>query len=78
MKQSIVGHLLAMARSAGIRTVAEGVETEGEAEWLSRAGADFVQGLVFGKPAPISKRASGRTRDEVEAATRGLQVAADL
>ena len=51
VRQSIVGNLLEMARKLGIRTVAEGVETEGEYEFARREGADYVQGYLFGKPA---------------------------
>lgn len=78
LKQSIVGHLLAMARSAGIRTIAEGVEVEAEAAWLSEAGADYLQGFLFGKPAPGRKPGRGEAHRNVEEATRGLRVAAQL
>lgn len=57
VRQSIVGNLLDMARKLDIQTVVEGVETEGEYEFARREGADFVQGYLFGKPAPAARGA---------------------
>ncbi|WP_027182118.1 EAL domain-containing protein [Oleidesulfovibrio alaskensis] len=50
-KAVITGNLLAMARGLGIKTIAEGVETEGEWRWLAAHGADYVQGFLFARPA---------------------------
>ncbi len=47
---AIVGGIVAMARALGIRTVAEGVETAGQASVLRRAGVDEAQGWRFGRP----------------------------
>ncbi len=58
VRQSIVGNLLEMARKLDIRTVVEGVETEGEYEFARREGADLVQGYLFGKPAARAQRAA--------------------
>ncbi len=56
-KAAIAETLLALARRLGIRTVAEGVETQGELDWLRNHGADYVQGFLIappsGKPASI-------------------------
>ena len=41
-----------MGRKHGIRTLAEGVETEAEFSHVRAAGVDFVQGYYFGKPEP--------------------------
>lgn len=51
VRQGIVARLLEMAQGLGIRSVVEGVETEAEYEFARRAGADFVQGYLFAKPA---------------------------
>jgi EAL domain-containing protein (putative c-di-GMP-specific phosphodiesterase class I) len=50
-KARVVSKLLEMARDLGARTVVEGVETEGEADWARTHGADFVQGYLFARPA---------------------------
>lgn len=41
----------AMAHALDIRVVAEGVETEDQADALRRIGCDFLQGYLFGRPA---------------------------
>lgn len=49
-RAEIVGKLLESARNLGIRTVAEGVESEGEWRWLTAHHVDFVQGYFFAEP----------------------------
>ena len=41
-----------IARGFGMHLVAEGVETEDEATQLVALGVDFVQGYLYGRPAP--------------------------
>lgn len=53
LKQSIVGHLISISKEHNIEVIAEGVETEAEATLLRQAGADYLQGYLFAKPAPI-------------------------
>lgn len=50
-KAVVAGKLLELARQLGIRTVAEGVESRGEYEWLRGHGADYVQGYLIAAPA---------------------------
>lgn len=50
-KGLIAEKLLEVANALGIRSVAEGVETEGERRWLEAHGADFLQGYHFARPA---------------------------
>jgi diguanylate cyclase (GGDEF)-like protein len=52
---SLVTACLAMARSLGIRTVAEGVESAAQGAWLTRAGCDFVQGYAYSFPLEAEK-----------------------
>lgn len=52
-KQNIVRNLLAIARGNGTLTVAEGIETEAERDWLSGEKVDYMQGYLFGPPAPV-------------------------
>jgi EAL domain-containing protein (putative c-di-GMP-specific phosphodiesterase class I) len=44
-----------MARSLGITTVAEGVETSAQAHRLVRLGVDAVQGFLFSRPVTADK-----------------------
>lgn len=53
-KQVIVNNLLETARSLSLKTVVEGIETEGEAAWVRQAGADYMQGYFFGRPKPMA------------------------
>jgi PAS domain S-box-containing protein/diguanylate cyclase (GGDEF)-like protein len=50
---SICRALIALARGLGLDTVAEGVESADELEWLRRNGCDRAQGYYLGRPAPL-------------------------
>jgi EAL domain-containing protein (putative c-di-GMP-specific phosphodiesterase class I) len=41
-----------LAKDFGLKTVAEGVETEEQVKLLSLLGADYLQGFYFAKPMP--------------------------
>jgi diguanylate cyclase (GGDEF)-like protein len=47
----IVEAIITMARTLGLHTVAEGIETEAQRERLSVLGCDFGQGYLFARPA---------------------------
>jgi len=47
---SLVEACLSLARSLDILTVAEGVESPEQAEWLTRAGCEHVQGYAYCRP----------------------------
>ncbi|PKM16404.1 MAG: hypothetical protein CVV12_02920 [Gammaproteobacteria bacterium HGW-Gammaproteobacteria-2] len=49
---AIVATIVAMSRSLGLRTTAEGVESAEQAEALLQLGCDFAQGYHFGRPEP--------------------------
>lgn len=50
-QQHLVRMLIELARGLGLKTIAEGIETEDIAEWLQRERIDMMQGYYFGKPA---------------------------
>ena len=52
---AIAQAILAMARSLGIRVVAEGVETAEQLEFLCRHGCDALQGYYFSQPLPADE-----------------------
>lgn len=49
---SIIETILALAASLDFESVAEGVESEAEAEFLRRRGCPLAQGYHFGRPMP--------------------------
>ena len=50
--KAIVGAIISMASSLGMQTIAEGVETEGQLEFLRARGCTEVQGYYFSRPLP--------------------------
>ncbi len=52
---AIVSAVIAMSKQLGIRTVAEGVETRAQLEFLSRLDCDEYQGYLFSKPIPAAE-----------------------
>jgi diguanylate cyclase (GGDEF)-like protein/PAS domain S-box-containing protein len=49
---AIVALIVALARTLGLRSVAEGVETELQRDELRRLGVDRAQGYLLGRPQP--------------------------
>ena len=52
--QAIILAVLGLSRSLGLSVVAEGVETAGQAAWLTEHGCDMMQGYWYGKPVPVA------------------------
>lgn len=51
----IVNHIIAMTKQLNITTVAEGIETEQQVDFLKKAGCDAIQGFYFAKPMPVGE-----------------------
>lgn len=74
--RKIVAAVLGLGHSLGVVTVAEGVETEEQAEMLLRLGCVQAQGWLYGRPLPAesisgathAKRVSGAEPEAQEAA----------
>jgi EAL domain-containing protein (putative c-di-GMP-specific phosphodiesterase class I) len=52
---AIVRAIIAMARSLGVQTVAEGVENETQLRFLTALQCDRVQGFYLGRPQPAAE-----------------------
>ena len=53
--EAICATIIQLARSLGLSTVAEGVETQQQLEWLRARGCDEVQGFLLGRPLPFDE-----------------------
>jgi diguanylate cyclase (GGDEF)-like protein len=62
--RALVAAIISMASSLGMRTIAEGVETVEQKQYLIEKGCDEVQGYLYSKPLPA---------DEFEAWVRARQ-----
>lgn len=54
MAAALIENLVRLARDVGLSLVVEGVETQEQAEWLSRFSDVSLQGYFYGRPASIS------------------------
>jgi diguanylate cyclase (GGDEF)-like protein/PAS domain S-box-containing protein len=54
---AIVATVVAMGRTLGLQTVAEGVETREQADALLALGCEAAQGYLFGRPVPAGELA---------------------
>ena len=52
--RKIVAAVVGLGHSLGLTTVAEGVETEEQANMLVWLGCDLGQGWLYGRPAPAA------------------------
>ncbi|MGH1485915.1 MAG: EAL domain-containing protein [Cellvibrionaceae bacterium] len=48
--KAVLEMIVAMAKTLQLKTVAEGVETQGQRDWLVYEGCDYLQGYLTGKP----------------------------
>jgi EAL domain-containing protein (putative c-di-GMP-specific phosphodiesterase class I) len=55
-RQQLLASLFQLTRDLHILTVAEGIETAGEADACREIGFDLAQGFFYGRPAPAQQR----------------------
>jgi len=55
LKQTVCRRIIELAENYGVRTVAEGVELQGDFVAAREVGFDVVQGFLFARPAPAKK-----------------------
>ncbi|WFM71292.1 EAL domain-containing protein [Halomonas sp. CKK8] len=60
--RAIIQTIIAMARTLGMKTVAEGVETPQQAEALADMGCEQAQGYHYGRPLPAADFAAAWAR----------------
>ncbi|MDW7746524.1 EAL domain-containing protein [Halomonas sp.] len=60
--RAIIQTIIAMARTLGMKTVAEGVETPQQAEALAGMGCEQAQGYHYGRPLPAADFAAAWAR----------------
>ncbi|SEQ29951.1 putative bifunctional diguanylate cyclase/phosphodiesterase [Lentzea albida] len=53
--EGVIRCIIALAEVLGAKTVAEGIETPEQADWLRDAGCSYAQGYLFGRPADAAE-----------------------
>ena len=54
-ERTVIVSVIDLAKKLSMGTVAEGVETTRQVEFLQQAGCDMVQGYVFSRPVPLAE-----------------------
>ena len=74
--RAIVQAIIQMARALDLQTIAEGVETDAQHQFLRREGCDMMQGYFFGRPMDVAALEMWIAARDTAAALTGKLVAA--
>lgn len=72
MKRSAVNSTVEFCRKAGIRVIAEGIETEEELKTLMRLGVEFGQGFYLLRPDPSFQEIPGMLNQKIREIWRNI------
>lgn len=72
---AVVSAIVALSQSLGLLTTAEGVETDGQRDFLIAAGCNDMQGYLLSKPVPNPDMGDGDEIVELSAATQRVVIA---
>ena len=53
--KKIIMHTISMSKDVGLGLIAEGVETDDQAQFLENCGCDTAQGYLYAKPMPVQE-----------------------
>lgn len=68
--KDIIRAIVAMAKELGVRTLAEGVETSEQLEFLRSIGCEMVQGYLLGRPKPLHQMIADLKSQSLSLVTR--------
>jgi diguanylate cyclase (GGDEF)-like protein/PAS domain S-box-containing protein len=66
--EAICNSIIRLAHSLGLHTVAEGVETQAQLDWLHARGCDEVQGFLLAQPLPFAQALAGLKKEKTVSA----------
>ena len=52
---ALIEAIIVMSKKLGIKTIAEGVETQYQNEVLTKSGCNYIQGYYYSKPIPAKE-----------------------
>jgi len=68
----IANAIISLAHSLSMKTIAEGVETEMQAQLLAKHGCDEIQGYMIGRPLPVAEFTRFAKSYDISAHSGGL------